>query len=129
VQFNVPLGWDGRHGGVLGNQASIITAIESAATGAINSQVEMVGHIDPTKATDQAKLAALAAFVISRSPTARNPKAAPVPPPVLDPETLASIQMGPTSSSGASGLLYQGKACVSCHVLPFSPTTRSGRTC
>jgi cytochrome c peroxidase len=147
VQFNVPLGWDGRHGGVLGNQASIIAAIKSAATGAINSPVEMAGHIDPNNPVDQAKLAALAAFVISRSPTTPDPHAAPPPPPsppTLDPTdpdaaadaaeaaaraaaadaaTLARIKTGADVFFGRSvstqGLLAAGKACVSCHVPPF----------
>lgn len=123
VQFNVPLGWDGRHGGVLGDQASIIAAIKSAATGAINSPVEMAGNIDPNDPVDQAKLAALAAFVISRSPTTPDPQATPPPPPTLDAETLARIKTGADVFFGRSvstqGLLAAGKTCVSCHVPPF----------
>ena len=69
VQFNLPLGWDGRHGGQVGDTPSIIAAIKSAAMGAINSPAEMVGHVDPANPADQAKLDALAAFLISRSPT------------------------------------------------------------
>ncbi len=123
VQFNVPLGWDGRHGGVLGDQASIIKAIKSAATGAINSPVEMAGHIDSNSSVDQAKLAALAAFVISRSPTTPDPLTAPPPPPTQDAATLARIKTGADVFFGRSistqGLLAVGKACVSCHVPPF----------
>jgi cytochrome c peroxidase len=123
VQFNVPLGWDGRHGGVLGDQASIIGAIKSAATSAINSPVEMAGHIDPNDPVEQAKLAALAAFVISRSPTTPDPHAAPPRPPTQDAATLARIKTGADVFFGRSvstqGLLAAGKTCVSCHVPPF----------
>jgi hypothetical protein len=147
VQFNVPLGWDGRHGGVLGDQASIIAAIKSAATSAINSPVEMDGSIDPNTPVNQAKLAALAAFVISRSPTTPDPHAAPPPPPPppkLDPNdpdaaadaaeeaarraaenaaTLARIKTGADvffgRSASTQALLAAGKACLSCHVPPF----------
>lgn len=128
VQFNVPLGWDGRHGGVLGSQASIIAAIKSAAKSAIKSPVEMAGHFNPNDPVDRAKLAALAAFVISRSPTTPEPHAAP-PPPRLDPNsaedaaTLARIKTGADVFFGRSvstqGLLAAGKTCVSCHVPPF----------
>jgi hypothetical protein len=88
VAFNVPLGWDGRHGGVLGDRPSIIAAIQSAARGAINSPVEMNGLIDPTNPADQAKLDALAAFLLSRSPTAPNPNE--VIPPSMPP-SLAQL--------------------------------------
>lgn len=90
VQFNVPLGWDGRHGGVLADPALIAAAIQSAAKAAINSPVEMAGHIDPTHPSDQAKLDALTAFLISRSPTAPNPNEPPHPPkPPATPEEAA----------------------------------------
>lgn len=121
VRFNVPLGWDGRHGGVLGDDASIIAAIKSAAIAAINSPVEMGGRIDPNGSGDQAKLAALAAFIMSRSKTTPNPTA--TPPPALDAETLARIRTGTEvffgRSASTSGLLQAGLACVSCHPPPF----------
>lgn len=120
VQFNVPLGWDGRHGGVLGDLASIIAAIKSAAIGAINSPVEMGGHVDPNASGDQAKLSALAAWVISRSPI--TPRATGTPP-TIDDATRARIQTGSDVFFGKSqstrGLLEAGKACVSCHPPPF----------
>ncbi len=127
VQFNVPLGWDGRHGGVLGDVASIKQAIHSAASGAINSPVEMAGHIDPANnPADKAKLDALTAFLISRSPTAPpppNPSEPPPQPPTLDPQTLANIAIGANVFFGRAAstapLLAAGKACVSCHTLPF----------
>lgn len=123
VQFNVPLGWDGRHGGVLGNQASVIAGIKSAAVGAINSPVEMAGRIDVNDPADQAKLSALAAFIISRSPTAPNPNAAPASPVPLPAETLQRIKTGGDVFFGRSestkGLLQAGKACVGCHPAPF----------
>ena len=131
VQFNVPLGWDGRHGGVLGDHALIAAAIQSAAKAAINSPVEMAGHIDSTRPADQTKLDALTAFLISRSPTAPNPNEPPHPPkPPATPEeaaeraaTLARIKTGADVFFGRSAstqpLLAAGKACVSCHVPPF----------
>jgi Di-haem cytochrome c peroxidase len=123
AQFNVPLGWDGRHGGVLGDQASIIAAIKSAAIDAINSPVEMAGHVDPNASGDRDKLAALAAFVISRSPISPEPLAAPPSPPTQDAATLARIKTGADVFFGRSpstqGLLAAGKACASCHVPPF----------
>jgi cytochrome c peroxidase len=131
VQFNVPLGWDGRHGGVLGDPALIAAAIQSAAKGAINSPVEMAGHIDPTHPADQAKLDALTAFLISRSPTAPNPNEPPHPPkPPATPEeaaeraaTLARIKTGADVFFGRAAstqpLLAAGNACASCHVPPF----------
>ncbi|MBI1848331.1 MAG: hypothetical protein HY294_03780 [Candidatus Rokubacteria bacterium] len=88
VQFNVPLGWDGRHGGTLGDHASIIAAIQSAAKGAINSPNEMGGHVDSANSVDQAKLDALAAFLISRSPTAPDTTA---PPPASAPPSQAEL--------------------------------------
>lgn len=131
VQFNVPLGWDGRHGGVLGDHASIVAAIQSAATGAINSPVEMAGHSDPTNPADHAKLDALTAFLLSKSPTAPNPNAPPPsPPPPATPEqaadraaTLARVKTGADVFFGRAAstqpLLAAGKACASCHVPPF----------
>jgi len=126
VQFNVPLGWDGRHGGVLGDQASIIAAIISAATSAINSPVEMGGQIDPNDSVGKARLAALAAFVISRSPTTPDPQAAPpssLDPNALDATTLARIKTGADvffgRSASTQGLLAVGTTCASCHAPPF----------
>ncbi len=131
VQFNVPLGWDGRHGGVLGDPASIAAAIQSAAKGAINSPVEMAGHIDPTHPADQAKLDALTAFLLSRSPTAPNLSEPPRPPqPPATPEeaaeraaTLARVKTGADVFFGRAAstqpLLAAGMACASCHVPPF----------
>ncbi|HWW88296.1 MAG TPA: cytochrome c peroxidase [Vicinamibacterales bacterium] len=148
VQFNVPLGWDGRHGGELGDPASIIAAIKHAAIGAINSPVEMRGQVDPKDQTDAAKLSALAAFIMSRShttpPPNQKPPSAPPPPKLLNPNdtdaaadlaeeiaeqqaehaaTLARIKTGADVFFGRSestkGLLDAGKACVSCHKPPF----------
>ena len=124
VQYNVPLGWDGRHGGVLGDHASIVAAIQSAAKSAINSPVEMAGHVDPSNPVDQAKLDALAAFLISRSHTAPDPHAVPPADPTnLDAATLARIKTGADVFFGRAAstqpLLAAGKACASCHVPPF----------
>ncbi len=127
VQFNVPLGWDGRHGGTLGDLPSIKAAIQSAAKGAINSPVEMGGRIDPANnPADQAKLDALTAFLLSRSPTQPHPpdpNKPPPQPPTIDPATLARIKTGADVFFGRAAstqpLLAAGKACVSCHPPPF----------
>jgi cytochrome c peroxidase len=131
VQFNVPLGWDGRHGGVRGNTASIAAAIRSAAVAAINSPVEIAGRIDPANPADRAKLDALTAFILSRSPTAPNPNEPPSPPsaPATPEEAaeraalLARIKTGADVFFGRTAstqlLLAAGKACVSCHTPPF----------
>jgi cytochrome c peroxidase len=123
VQFNVPLGWDGRYGGRLGDAPSIIAAIQSAAVDAINSPAEMGGSIDPLDPVDQAKLDAVAAFLMSRSPTAP-----PATPPSRRPRALPlrerqRIKVGADvffgRSASTQGLLAAGKACVSCHMPPF----------
>ena len=122
VQFNVPLGWDGRHGGRLGDVPSIIAAIQSAAVGAINSPAEMGGHVDPMNPVDKAKLDALAAFLISRSPTA-PPATSPSRARILPLTERQRIKTGADVFFGRSdstqGLLAAGKACVSCHTPPF----------
>ena len=133
VQFNVPLGWDGRHGGTLGDATSIKAAIQSAAKGAINSPMEMGGSINTDPATnptgaaaDQAKLDALTAFLIHRSPTAPpppNPNEPPPQPPMIDPATLARIKTGADVFFGRSAstqvLVQNGTTCASCHPPPF----------
>lgn len=124
VQFNVPLGWDGRFGGVFGDQASIIAAIKAAAVSAINSPLEMGGNVNPNNPADKAKLAALAAFIIDRAPTEPDPEAPPAPPPPRESAlTLSRIKAGADvffgRSASTAGLLAAGKACVSCHAPPF----------
>ena len=102
VQFNVPLGWDGRHGGVLGDTPSIIAAIQSAARGAINSPAEMAGHVDPGNPIDKAKLDALAAFLISRSPTAPPNPLPPPPPPPTQAELFKQFGINPADPNAAA---------------------------
>jgi cytochrome c peroxidase len=83
----------------------------------------MAGHIDPTQPADQAKLDALTAFLLSRSPTAPNLSETPRPATPDDAATLARIKTGADVFFGRAAstqpLLATGKACASCHVPPF----------
>ena len=107
VVYNVPLGWDGRHGGTPGDLASIRTAIKSAALAAILSPLEMQGV---ESAVTTAKLDALAAFLISHSPTAPGgEQPAPVS---VSQEVLDRIALGRD--------VFFGKGqCSMCHPAPF----------
>ena len=107
VVYNVPLGWDGRHGGTPGDLVSIRNAIKSAAFAAIVSPLEMHGS---ASAVTNAKLDALAAFLISRSPTAPGPEQ-PAPAPVSQ-DLLDRIASGRD--------VFFGKGlCSTCHPAPF----------
>jgi hypothetical protein len=120
VTINVPLGWDGRHGGKPGDMASIKAAIQSAAVGAITSPVEMAGTFNPSDPVDQEKMTSLVAFLVSRSPT--QPSTEPGTPPMLDVDTANNVRIGAAvffgRSASTQALLAQGKACVSCHPAP-----------
>lgn len=107
VVYNVPLGWDGRHGGTPGDLASIRNAIKSAALAAILSPVEMQGS---SSAVTNAKLDALAAFLISRSPTAPGPEQ-PAPATFAQ-ELLDQIAVG-------RGVFFGKGQCSMCHPPPF----------
>ncbi len=120
--INVPLGWDGRHGGTPGDMASIQAAIASAAKGAINSPVEMGGKFNPGDPADQDKMTSLVAFLVSRSPTQPKVPGPNEQRPVLEADTAARVAAGAAvffgRSASTQGLLAAGKACVSCHPPP-----------
>ena len=106
VSFNLPLGWDGRHGGSLSDLASIRAAIQSAALGAILSPVELAG----TGAT-QDQLDALTAYLLSISPM-QPVSEPPLNPPTFEQGTLDRIAIGKQ--------VFFGKGqCSICHPPPF----------
>ena len=107
VVYNVPLGWDGRHGGAPGDLASIRNAIKSAGLAAILSPLEMQGS---SSSVTNAQLDALAAFLISRSPTAPGPEH-PAP------ETFSQDLLDRIAVGRA---VFFGKGqCSTCHPAPF----------
>jgi cytochrome c peroxidase len=107
VTYNVPLGWDGRHGGTPGDLESIRVAIMRAAFGAIISPVEMQGSLS---SLSLGQFQALAAFLISRSPTAPGPE---TPTPAqFSRDTLDRVAVGRD--------VFFGKGqCSTCHPAPF----------
>lgn len=107
VTYNVPLGWDGRFGGTPGDLPSIRVAIMRAAATAILSPLEMQGSLP---SVTLAQLQALAAFLISRSPTA--PEGPPATLPTFDQDLLNRVAVG-------RGVFFGKGQCSTCHPAPF----------
>lgn len=112
VVLNVPLGWDGRHGGTPGDLESIRIAIMRAAFGAIMSPLEMQGTLS---SLSLAQFQSLAAFLISRSPT--GPEPGTPEPGKFDQDTLDRVAVG-------RGVFFGKGQCSTCHPAPFFTDNR-----